>query len=44
MQIVVLGCLLGVGGAMALWAATAAHATIDEILRRGGLPFPPGEP
>jgi type III secretory pathway component EscT len=44
MQIVLLGCLLGVCGAMTLWAATAADATIDEIVRRGGLPFPPGEP
>ena len=44
MQIVLLGCLLGACGAMALLAATAADATIGEIVRRGGLPFPPGEP
>lgn len=44
MQIVLLGCLLGAGCAMALWAVAAAHATIDEIVRRGGTPFPPGEP
>jgi len=29
---------------MALWAAGAAHATVHEIVRRGGKPFPPGEP
>jgi hypothetical protein len=44
MQIVFLGCLLGAAGAMALWASAAARATIDEIVRRGGTPFPPGQP
>jgi predicted phage tail protein len=44
MQIVLLGCLLGAGCAMALWASAAARATIEEIVRRGGTPFPPGEP
>jgi hypothetical protein len=44
MQIVLLGCLLGVGCAMAAWVAAAAHTTVDEIVRRGGTPFPPGEP
>jgi hypothetical protein len=44
MQIVFLSCLLGAGGAMALWAAFAVHAAADEIMRRGGRPFPPGEP
>ncbi|HTV36430.1 MAG TPA: hypothetical protein VMF12_08350 [Xanthobacteraceae bacterium] len=44
MQVVFLSCFLGVGCAMALWAAFAVHATADEIVRRGGQPFPPGQP
>jgi hypothetical protein len=44
MQIVFLGCLLGAGGAMALWAAFAVRVAADEIMRRGGRPFPPGGP
>lgn len=44
MQLVFLSCLFGVGCAMGLWAALSARATIDEIVRRGGTPFPPGEP
>lgn len=44
MRFIVLSCLFGAGAAMALWASTAARATIDEIVRRGGRPFPVGEP
>lgn len=44
MQVVFLSCLFGAGCAMALWAAFSAQATADEIVRRGGRPFPPGEP
>lgn len=44
MRIIFLSCFLGAGCAMALWAAVAAHAAIDEIVQRGGRPFPPGEP
>ncbi len=44
MQIVFLTCLLGVGCALGLWVALSTPATIDEIVRRGGRPFPPGEP
>ncbi len=44
MQMVLLSCLFGAVCAMGLWAVVSAHATIDEIVRRGGRPFPPGEP
>jgi hypothetical protein len=43
MRFIVLSCLFGAGATMALWASVAARATIDEIVRRGGRPFPPGE-
>jgi len=43
MQIVFLSCLFGAMCAMGLWASASVHATIDEIVRRGGWPFPPGE-
>jgi hypothetical protein len=44
MQIMLLSCLFGAGCAMGLWAVVSTHATIDEIVRRGGRPFPIGEP
>jgi len=44
MRFIVLSCLFGAGAAMAIWASVAARATIDEIVRRGGRPFPFGEP
>jgi hypothetical protein len=44
MQVILLSCLLGAGCAMAVWAIVNVHATIDEVVRRGGRPFPPGEP
>ena len=44
MRFIVLSCLFGAGTAMALWASVTARATIDEIVRRGGRPFPPGQP
>ena len=43
MLFIVLSCFFGAGTAMALWASVAARETIDEIVRRGGRPFPPGE-
>jgi hypothetical protein len=44
MLFIVLSCLFGAAAAMTLWALDAGHSTIDEIVRRGGRPFPPGEP
>lgn len=44
MHMIVLSCVLGVACAMGAWAAFSAETTIDEIVRRGGRPFPPGEP
>jgi hypothetical protein len=44
MQVVFLGCFFGAGCAMVLWATSSVRAAADEILRRGGQPFPPGEP
>lgn len=44
MLFIVLSCLFGVATAMTLWAFDAGRTTIDEIVRRGGRPFPPGEP
>jgi hypothetical protein len=44
MQIVLLSCLFGAVCAMGLWASVSTLPTIDEITRRGGSPFPPGEP
>ena len=44
MRFIILGCFFSIGTAMALWASAAAHATVEEIVRRGGRPFPPGEP
>ncbi len=43
MQIIFLSCFFGVGSAMGIWVVLSAHATADEIVRRGGRPFPPGE-
>ncbi|HTV28571.1 MAG TPA: hypothetical protein VMF32_12375 [Xanthobacteraceae bacterium] len=44
MKMLALSLILGAVCAMGAWAAVAAHETIDEIMRRGGRPFPPGEP
>ncbi|MGH6670603.1 MAG: hypothetical protein ACRECV_01345 [Xanthobacteraceae bacterium] len=44
MHIIVLSGLFGAVCAMGSWAVVSAYATIDEIVRRGGRPFPPGEP
>lgn len=44
MQIVLLIIFFGAVCAMGLWASVSVRAIIDEIARRGGLPFPPGEP
>lgn len=44
MLFIVLSCFFGVAAAMTLWASAAGRSTIDEIVRRGGRPFPPGEP
>jgi hypothetical protein len=44
MRFIVLSCLFGAATAVALWASFAARATIDEIVRRGGRPFPSGQP
>ncbi len=44
MRFIVLSCLFGAGTAMAMWTPVAARATIGEIVRRGGRPFPFGEP
>ena len=44
MQAVFLGCFLAAGCAMVLLAASAVRAAADEIVRRGGEPFPPGQP
>ena len=44
MLLIVLSCLFGAAAGMTLWALAAGRATIDEIVRRGGRPFPPGEP
>jgi hypothetical protein len=43
-QIVLSGCLFGVVCAMGLWMSASVQATVGEIVRRGGSPFPPGEP
>jgi hypothetical protein len=44
MKMFFLSLVLGAVCAMGAWAAVSAHTTIDEIMRRGGRPFPPGEP
>jgi len=44
MKIVLLSFLLGAICAAGAWTAVSAHATTNEIMRRGGRPFPPGEP
>lgn len=44
MQAILLSCLFGAVCAMALWVAFSVRATVDEVMRRGGRPFPPGEP
>jgi hypothetical protein len=44
MKMVLLSLVFGAVCAMGAWAAMSAHATINEIVRRGGRPFPPGEP
>jgi hypothetical protein len=44
MQMVLLSCVFGAVCAMGLWAAVSVRATVDEVMRRGGRPFPPGEP
>jgi hypothetical protein len=44
MKIVLLSFLFGTICAAGTWATVSTHATIDEIMRRGGRPFPPGEP
>jgi hypothetical protein len=44
MKMVLLSLILGAICAMGAWVAVSAHATIDEIVRRGGRPFPIGEP
>jgi hypothetical protein len=44
MLFIVLSCFFGAAAAMMLWASAAGRSTIDEIVRRGGRPFPPGEP
>ncbi len=44
MLIFLLCCLFGAVLAVGLWTAVTARTTIDEIVKRGGTPFPPGEP
>jgi hypothetical protein len=44
MQVILIGCLFGAVCAMGLLAAAPVRATIEEVIRRGGSPFPPGEP
>jgi prolyl-tRNA editing enzyme YbaK/EbsC (Cys-tRNA(Pro) deacylase) len=44
MLVFLLSCLFGAVCAVGLWTAFTAHTTIDEIVKRGGSPFPPGEP
>jgi len=44
MLIFLLSCLFGAVCAVGVWSAVTAHATIDDIVKRGGTPFPPGEP
>jgi hypothetical protein len=43
MQTVVLCCLFGAVCAMVLWAAVAASAMRDQMMRRGGMLSPPEE-
>jgi hypothetical protein len=44
MLVFLLSCLFGAVCAVGFWTACTAHTTIDEIVKRGGIPFPPGEP
>jgi hypothetical protein len=44
MQIFFFSCFLGIGSAMGIWVVLSVHDTVDEIVRRGGRPFPAGEP
>jgi hypothetical protein len=44
MKIAVLKFVLGVVCAIGVWAMASTDETIEEIVRRGGRPFPPGEP
>jgi hypothetical protein len=44
MQVVIVSCVIGAMCAMGLWAAWSVQAAVDEVVRRGGRPFPPGEP
>jgi len=44
MKFVLFSFLLGAICAMGAWAAVSTRATIEEIVRRGGRPFPTGEP
>jgi len=44
MLVLLLSCLFGAVCAVGLWTAFTANTTIDEIVKRGGTPFPPGEP
>jgi hypothetical protein len=44
MLMVVLSCVFGALGAMAVWAAMSVRSTVDEIMRRGGEPYPIQEP
>jgi hypothetical protein len=44
MLIFLLSCLFGAVCAVGVWTAITAHTTIDDIVKRGGTPFPPGEP
>lgn len=44
MLIFLLSCLFGAVCAVGVWAALSAHATVQEIVRCGGSPFPTGEP
>lgn len=44
MLVFLLSCLFGAVCAVGLWMTFTAHTTIDEIVKRGGTPFPPGEP
>jgi hypothetical protein len=44
MLIFLLSCLFGAVCVVGMWTAVTARTTIDDIIKRGGRPFPPGEP